>query len=94
LVNTYIDTWSWDSVVGITTGYGLDNRGVEVNIYIHIGSWDSVVGIATGYRLGDRGVGVRVSVGSRISLLYIVQTGSLVHPTSYPIEIGGLLPRG
>jgi hypothetical protein len=49
------------------------------------GSRDSVVGIATGYRLDDEGVEVRVPVGSRISLLHVVQTGFGVHPTSYPM---------
>jgi hypothetical protein len=50
---------------------------------------DSAVGIATGYRLDDRGVGVRVLAGWRFSLLHVVQTGSGVHPTSYPMGIGG-----
>jgi hypothetical protein len=56
------------------------------------GSRDSVVGIATGYGLDDRGVGVRVPVGSRIFFLYVVQTGSGVHPTSYPMGTGGSFP--
>jgi hypothetical protein len=55
---------------------------------------DNAVGIATGYGLDDRGVGVRVPVGSRISLLHVVQTGSEVHPTSYPMGTGGSFPRG
>jgi hypothetical protein len=42
----------------------------------------SVVGIATGYGLDDRGVGVRV------------QTGSEVHPASYPMGTGGSFPGG
>jgi hypothetical protein len=37
----------------------------------------SVVGMATGYGLDDRGV---------------VQTGSGVHPTSYPMGTGGSFP--
>jgi hypothetical protein len=44
--------------------------------------------------LGDLGVGVRVPVGSRISLLEVVHTGSEVHPTSYPIGTGGSFPGG
>jgi hypothetical protein len=36
---------------------------------------DGVVGIGTGYRLDDREVGILVSVGSRIFLLHVVQTG-------------------
>jgi hypothetical protein len=51
--------------------------------------WDSVVGIATSYGLGEGGVGVRVPVGSRISLLHVVQTGSGVHSTSYPMDTWG-----
>jgi hypothetical protein len=46
---------------------------------------DSVVGIATGYGLDGRGVGVRV---------HVVQTGSGVHPTSYPMDTGGSFPAG
>jgi hypothetical protein len=55
-------------------------------------SRDSSVGITTGYGLGDRGVGVRVLVGSRIYLLHVVQSGFVVHPTSYPIGTGGSVP--
>jgi hypothetical protein len=53
-----------------------------------LGSQDSVVGIATGYGLDDRRIGVRVPVFSRNSLLH-VETGSGVHPTSYPMGTGG-----
>jgi hypothetical protein len=56
------------------------------------GSQDSVVGIATGYGLDDQGVGVRVPTGTRISLLHVVQTGSGVHPTSYPMGTGNPFP--
>jgi hypothetical protein len=52
-----------------------------------------VVGIATGYGLDDGEVGVRVLVGSRISLLHVVQTGSGVHPTSYTVGTGGKAAR-
>ncbi|PNF38662.1 hypothetical protein B7P43_G01212, partial [Cryptotermes secundus] len=50
---------------------------------------DVVFGIGTGYGLDDRGVGVRVPRGSRIFTSPIVQTGSGVHPTSYPMGTGG-----
>jgi hypothetical protein len=50
--------------------------------------------IATGYELEDRNVGVRLPVGSRFSLLHVVQTGSGAHPASYPRGTGGLFPRG
>jgi hypothetical protein len=53
---------------------------------------DSAVGIATSYWLDDRGVGVRVPVGQEFSLLHVVQTGSEVHPTSYPMGTGGSFP--
>jgi phage shock protein PspC (stress-responsive transcriptional regulator) len=43
----------------------------------------SLEGIATGYGLDDRVVGVRV-----LCLLHIIQTGSGVHTTSYPIGSG------
>jgi hypothetical protein len=53
------------------------------------------VGIATAYGLDDRGVGVRVPVGVKnFSLVYIVQTGSGAHPTSYPMGTGGSFPGG
>jgi hypothetical protein len=50
--------------------------------------FDNAVSIATGYRLADRGVGVRVPVEAS---LHVVQTGSGVHPTSYPMGTGGSL---
>jgi hypothetical protein len=53
---------------------------------------DSAVGIVTGYRMDGRGVGVRIPVGSKFSLLYVVQTGSWVHPASYPTGMGALSP--
>jgi hypothetical protein len=57
-------------------------------------SRDSAVGIAIGYGLDDRGVGVRLPVvGSRITLLHVVQTGSGVHPASYPMSTRGSFPR-
>jgi hypothetical protein len=54
-------------------------------------SRDSVVGIATIYRLEDpRG---RSSSSGRIkNFLLVVQTGSGVHPTSYPVDSGGSFP--
>jgi hypothetical protein len=51
-----------------------------------------VIGIATAYGLDDRGVRVRVPIGSRIQLLHIVETGSGIHPTSYPMVTGGIAP--
>jgi hypothetical protein len=55
-------------------------------------SRDSSVGIATGYGLEDGGVGVRDPVGQAFSLLHVVQTGSGVHPTSYPMCTEGSFP--
>jgi hypothetical protein len=57
-------------------------------------SRDSVVGVATGYGLDDRRLGVRVPVGSRFSLLHVVQTDSGAHRTFYPMGTEGLFPRG
>jgi hypothetical protein len=57
-------------------------------------SRDSVVGIAAGCELDDLGVGVRVPVGSRIFLLYGVQTGSGAHPTSYRMGTWGSFAGG
>jgi hypothetical protein len=48
--------------------------------------------IATGYRLEDRGVGIRVPVRSRIFTSHVVQTGSLVHSTSYTMGTAGSFP--
>jgi hypothetical protein len=50
---------------------------------------DSAVGIATGYGLDYRGVGVRSRKGQEFSLPHINQTGSEVHPASYPKGAGG-----
>jgi hypothetical protein len=58
------------------------------------GSWDGVVGIATGYGLDDRWVGILDPVGSKFSLLHVVQTGSGVHPTSCPMGTESSFPRG
>jgi hypothetical protein len=56
---------------------------------------DSSVGIATGYGLEDQGGGGSSSPGrvKIFSLLYIVQTGSGVHPTSYKMGTGGSFPE-
>jgi hypothetical protein len=57
-------------------GSGLDIEFTE--------SRSSVVGTATGY-----GLEAERSGKVRIYLLHVVQTGSGVHPTSYPIGTGG-----
>jgi hypothetical protein len=54
---------------------------------------NSIVGIATGYGLENQGVRVFESQwGQEFSLLHVVQTGSGVHPTSYPMGTGGSFP--
>jgi hypothetical protein len=58
------------------------------------GSRVSALGIATGYGLDDRGVGIQVPVGSGIFSSSVVQTGSGIHPASYPIGTGGSSPGG
>jgi hypothetical protein len=45
------------------------------------------------YRLVDRGVWVRIPV-MIFSFLNVVQTGSLAHTTTYPVDIGGSFPGG
>jgi hypothetical protein len=52
--------------------------------------WDSLVGRATGYTAR-----VRFLAGAtEFCLFYSVQTGSGVHPTSYPMSSGGSFTRG
>jgi hypothetical protein len=46
------------------------------------------VGRATGHGHDERGVGIQAPVGSRLSLLKIVQTGSAVYSTSYTVDTG------
>jgi hypothetical protein len=48
----------------------------------------SVVSKATSYGLDDRGFGVRVPVWSRFFSFRVVQIGSVVHLTSYPVGTG------
>jgi hypothetical protein len=43
--------------------------------------------------MDDREVGVRVPLRAKFSLLYVVQTGSGVHPTSYTMGTGGSFPE-
>jgi hypothetical protein len=54
-----------------------------------IRSLDSVVSIATGDGMDEGGVGVRIPIGARIFSSPLVQTGSGVHPTFYPMGSGG-----
>jgi hypothetical protein len=55
-------------------------------------SWNGAMGRATGYGLDHRGDGVLVPVGSRISLLHVVRTGSEAHPASYTMGTWALSP--
>jgi hypothetical protein len=51
-----------------------------------------VISIATGYGLDNGGVSLRPS---RVkNFLHFVQTGSEVHPASYPMGTGGSFPGG
>jgi hypothetical protein len=56
-------------------------------------SRDNGVVIATGYVLNGRDIGVRVLVGTKFSLLHVVQTGSGARPDSFPIGNGGFSPE-
>jgi hypothetical protein len=57
-------------------------------------SWHSVVGIATSYRLDNRGLEFESQKSHEFSLLHVVQTGSGIHPTSYPMGTGGSIHGG
>jgi hypothetical protein len=46
---------------------------------------DSAVGIATGYGLDYRGSEFESLWGQEFSCVRVVQTGSGVHPSSYPV---------
>jgi hypothetical protein len=59
--------------------YGLDNAGIFHTEF---------------HGLDDRGLGVRVPVESRIFSSHVVQTGSGVHPASYPTGTVGSFPGG
>jgi hypothetical protein len=59
-----------------------------------MGSRDSIVGMATGYGLDDQGVEFEYRWSQEFSLLHVVQTGSGVHPTSYPMTTGVSFPGG
>jgi hypothetical protein len=54
-------------------------------------SRDSSVGIATGYGLDAPG---SIPDSARFSLPHSVQTGSGIHPASYPMGTGGSFPGG
>jgi hypothetical protein len=54
----------------------------------------SVVGIATSYGLYDGGVGVQVPDNKFLLQNHIVQTGSGVHPVSYPMGTAALSVGG
>jgi hypothetical protein len=73
VLNFIISRSSFNKKTGITTEVSRDNT----------------VGTAISYWLDDRGVEVRVRCGKEFSLLHVVQTGSEVHPTSYPMGSGG-----
>jgi hypothetical protein len=60
--------------------------------YFKYSSRDSPVGIATTYTLNSWGFGIQVPVGEDFSCLHVVQTGSRVHPASYPIGSGNIFP--
>jgi hypothetical protein len=79
-------------------------REVQLDILTHLQvfslpeheneSRDSSVGIATGYGVTTKGSEFEFPWGQEFSLLHVVQTGSGVHPASYPMGTGGSLPGG
>jgi hypothetical protein len=70
------------------------SEGFLVYIMLFLSSLQIYVsaGIESRYWLDDRGFGVRDPVGQEFSLLPVVQTGSGVHPTFYPMGNGGSFP--
>jgi hypothetical protein len=52
------------------------------------------VGIATGYRFNEGGVEFKSWQYQEFSLLRVIQTGSGVHPASYPMDTRGYFPKG
>jgi hypothetical protein len=89
------DTWKQVVIVIYSIQRRITNWLANLIIRELIEDWrsrNSLLGIATGYGLDDRGVGVRVPAGSRIYLLYVVQTGCGVHPTSYRMCTRGIFP--
>jgi hypothetical protein len=62
---------------------------------LRLKSRDKSVGIALGYGLDDRGSRVRFPAGAgNFSLHTRVQSGSGVHPVSYPMGTRGSFPGG
>jgi hypothetical protein len=49
---------------------------------------------AVAWRLNEEGIGVRFLTGIRYSSFHSIQTGSGVHPASYPVSTGGFSSRG
>jgi hypothetical protein len=70
-------------------GRALKLMHISIQLDIFMILQDSAVGITTCYGLDDQRIGVRVPVGSRIFSFHVIQTGSGVHPTSYPVGTGG-----
>jgi hypothetical protein len=64
----------------------------SATILFEVLSRESVVGIATGCGLDDRGSEFESRQDQEFSFLHVVQTGSGVHPTFYPIGTGGSYP--
>jgi hypothetical protein len=90
----YFKSTDWLSLPSICCSHIITGCHNFKVIFINNKSWDSTVGIATGYGLDDQGVGVRVPVGQKSSFLHVVQTGSEVHQTSYPMGTGSSFPGG
>jgi hypothetical protein len=66
---------------------------IKFNITPSTQSWDSLVSIATDCGLDDRMIRVRIPAGAEnFSLRHRVSTGSVAHPTSYPMGTRGYFP--
>jgi hypothetical protein len=66
----------------------LQSRNNFLSLLLKCRSRDSVDGIATGCGLDDQGVGVLVPLGSKFSLINVVQIGSGAHSSSYLMDTG------
>jgi hypothetical protein len=66
---------------------------LSISYGIRFSTTDTAIGIVTSYGLDDRGIEVCSSARKRhFSLLQRVMDGSWVHPVSWSVDIGSLLP--
>jgi hypothetical protein len=64
----------------------------QLNLALHRLGVELELRLATGWTAKESGFKSRQ--GYEFSLPHVVQTGSGVHPASYPMGAGGILPKG